>query len=247
MIAPPANMLAFFQPKSGSGDQAAGSKYASSSSSGKPDLIWGVLASKESTVLESVSVEHVVDADHYMTESGDIICNGGDGGDGDDDNDYYASEPAADDEDTDAVVASLTDSLASGLQINTSKLVQASRTVGKVNVGYATSAKLVNVRKLKTDIWSAIETSSEYQAPPTKEVPEDKENASGSRRKAAAPVDKYETLSFQNVVKGVATAPATKQKDASLSFYFISLLHLANEKNLCLTGNPAMNDLCISK
>lgn len=229
MIAPPTNMLAFFQPRSGSGDKAVGNKYSVSSSS-KPDLIWGVLAAKESTFLESVSVEHVVDADHYMTESGDIIYSGDDCGD-DGDNEYYAPTDA-DDEDADAVVASLTNSLASGLQINSSKLVQASRTVGKVNVGYATSAKLVNVRKLKTDIWSAIETSPEYKAPPTKEVPtEDKENSTGrDRRKPAAPVDKYETLSFQNVVKGVATAPTSKQKDASLSFYFISLLHLANEK-----------------
>lgn len=257
MIAPPANMLPFFQPRSGSGDKAAGSKYSLSGSlSGKDDLIWGVLANKESTVLESVSVEHVVDTDHYMTESGDILYNGHDDGGDDDDNEHYGGGDYDDnnnDDDNnhaDDVVASLTSSLATGLQINSSKLVQAARTVGKVNVGYATSAKLVNVRKLKTDLWSAIEHSAEYQAPPTKVVDENKENMSGrDRRNAAGAVtaDKYETLSFQNVVKGVATAPATKQKDASLSFYFISLLHLANEKNLCITGNAMMNDLRISK
>ena len=107
--------------------------------------------------------------------------------------------------------------------------------MGKINVGYATSAKLVNVKKLKTDLWSTIEHSPQYTTQ-TEVFESEKENNVTVVDRAKKSVDmeaamaKKDTLSFQNVVKEVATCPSTKQKDASLSFYFISLLHLANEK-----------------
>jgi hypothetical protein len=37
-------------------------------------------------------------------------------------------------------------------------------------------------------------------------------------------------LSFQSLLCEMASSPSMRQQDASLSFYFISLLHLANEK-----------------
>lgn len=39
-----------------------------------------------------------------------------------------------------------------------------------------------------------------------------------------------EKLSFQSLLSQMLSSSSTRQQDASLSFYFISLLHLANEK-----------------
>ncbi len=90
---------------------------------------------------------------------------------------------------------------------------------------YATSAKLVNVKKLKTDLWSCIELDT------VKAQQHNDDN----------------TLSFQSVIKNVVSDANTRQSDASLSFYFISLLHLANERSLNLKANESMSDLAISK
>ena len=91
----------------------------------------------------------------------------------------------------------------------------------------------MNVKKLKTDIWSCIQTGiSDTDTGPSTDSPEKKaegetEKQTGTSTSGSAP------LSFQEVVKSVATSTESKQKDASLSFYFISLLHLANEKVSC--------------
>jgi hypothetical protein len=47
-----------------------------------------------------------------------------------------------------------------GLEINTNNLLKASRTIDKVEIGYATVSTKVNVRKLKSDIWEHIHKSS---------------------------------------------------------------------------------------
>ena len=42
-------------------------------------------------------------------------------------------------------------------------------------------------------------------------------------------------------------AKGQKQKDVSCSYYFICLLHLANEKTLRIEDNLDMDDLIITK
>jgi condensin complex subunit 2 len=74
----------------------------------------------------------------------------------------------------------------------------------------------VNVKKLKSDLWSKLEHDCSGEVD---------ENVSAAS--AAAPVAPKE-MSFQDVVCDIAQDQT--QKDASLSFYFICLLHLANEK-----------------
>ena len=54
-----------------------------------------------------------------------------------------------------------------------------------------------------------------------------------------------EVLSFQELVCDIANEEKC-QKDVTVSFYFICLLHLANEKTLKIEGSPLMNDLIIS-
>ena len=43
-----------------------------------------------------------------------------------------------------------------GLEIDESKLVQVSRKVEKLNIGYSTVAKKINVKQLKVDIWQEL-------------------------------------------------------------------------------------------
>lgn len=81
--------------------------------------------------------------------------------------------------------------------------------IGMLFIRFATTAKIVNVKKLKADIWAEVDTL------PTAV---DKTDASSSQ----------DSLSFQELVADVAQCQS--QKDVSISFYFICLLHLANEK-----------------
>ena len=83
---------------------------------------------------------------------------------------------------------------------------------------YAQSSKRVNVKKLKTDIWTKLENDCSSEG---------NENISTSDTDPTSTSSPTE-LSFQDVISDIAQDQT--QKDASLSFYFICLLHLANEK-----------------
>jgi condensin complex subunit 2 len=74
----------------------------------------------------------------------------------------------------------------------------------------------VNVKKLKTDVWAELEKDCSSEAT---------ENISTT----TPPKE----VSFQDVVCDIAQDQT--QKDASFSFYFICLLHLANEKVIAST------------
>lgn len=80
---------------------------------------------------------------------------------------------------------------------------------------YAKVSKRVNVHKLKGEIWSEIKETLE----PPIDVPKSKE------RKSEAVPDS--SLSFQDLVQDLSASP--QQKDVSIPYYFICLLHLANE------------------
>ena len=141
-----------------------------------------------------------------------------------------------------------------GLFINTDALLRAPRLVEKIDIGFATTAKRVNVKKLKTDIWSHID---ELEVSPGQgENNENGENETPNvgtslkrtsvDKKGGAGTGAGEALSFQELVCDIANEEKC-QKDVTVSFYFICLLHLANEKTLKIEGSPLMNDLIISK
>jgi condensin complex subunit 2 len=113
---------------------------------------------------------------------------------------------------------------------------------------YATVAKRVNVKKLKHDLWSHLEDSlapasgagagagaadtsggggSENDAPSgggLVTIEKNKISTASANANASGGAE----LSFQNVINDISHGQG--QKDVSLSFYFICLLHLANEK-----------------
>jgi condensin complex subunit 2 len=115
-----------------------------------------------------------------------------------------------------------------GLALNSNKLLQAARVVEKVDIGYAMVAKKVNVRKLKGDLWGLIASGVGVESDVGGE-----ENMAGYSFAAKAGKgqkgdDAHATLSFQEVVNEIAAGQ--RQQDVTLPFYFICLLHLANEK-----------------
>ena len=127
------------------------------------------------------------------------------------------------------------------MDIDTDKLLQATRKVEKVDIGYASIAKRVNVRKLKTDIWSEIDKETSSKAV----IPVDSENAVADKKKEKAEKQVAPTISFQDLISDIAVKQ--QQKEVSLPFYFICLLHLANEKTLKIDSPASMDDLFISK
>jgi condensin complex subunit 2 len=102
---------------------------------------------------------------------------------------------------------------------------------------YATIAKRVNVKKLKTDIWAHIDelpTASSLPAPANEDTENTRpsnrrrsaDDEDGHKKKSAIPDEAK--MSFQDLVRDISVQK--NQKDATLPFYFICLLHLANEK-----------------
>ncbi|CAG8467834.1 1688_t:CDS:2 [Dentiscutata erythropus] len=89
-------------------------------------------------------------------------------------------------------------------------------------IKYAKTAKRIDVKKLKENIWKTLTDTTE----------------SGSK-----------TSTFTSVIKNLKNIyPEKKMKDISVSFCFICLLHLANEKNLNISvENDNLSDLTIQE
>ncbi|KAI7829046.1 condensin complex subunit 2/barren [Kickxella alabastrina] len=107
-------------------------------------------------------------------------------------------------------------------------------------VNYARRAKRVNVKKLKDNIW--------------------REMAAGDRRKSMAADDAAMLLSdgdevklesdqrFSEIVSNLKNVyPREKLEELSISYCFICLLHLANERNLRIVGDSSLRDLVITQ
>ncbi|KAL3668821.1 hypothetical protein V7S43_006114 [Phytophthora oleae] len=134
-------------------------------------------------------------------------------------------------------------------------LVQADRVVEKIGVHYERFAKRVDVKKLKGSIWDHLEkkvAKSEAKQDTTGDKPNDADtslNESGKRPREPeedGKDGKEETLdtTFENVVENVA---GKVPSNVTVSFYFICVLHLANEKGLELVGQDDLRNFQIRK
>ncbi len=121
------------------------------------------------------------------------------------------------------------------------------RKVEKVRVSHATVAKKVDVKRLKKDLWVELEkettatgtTCDEQGGEMIDDTPNEK-----VQRESFSSCEK--TVSFKETVKKLGATEA--QEDVSLPFYFICVLHLANEKGLKLeNGEHGLKDFVISK
>ncbi|RUO96117.1 condensin complex subunit 2/barren, partial [Jimgerdemannia flammicorona] len=111
------------------------------------------------------------------------------------------------------------------------------RKVKPAYVNYAKTAKKVDVKKLKDNLWREMTVgngTAAGAAAAQEDVPED-----------ATVVGRQK---FTEIVSGLDKVyPEKKRKDISVPFCFICLLHLANEKNLVIekAGGDGLDDLIV--
>lgn len=121
------------------------------------------------------------------------------------------------------------------------------RKVEKVHVGYATVAKKVDVKRLKLDLWDELHERLDERAARLVEKKEtnksdeddDKGSLPGMEAEPCA-------TSFFEAVQDMEQRKTSKQADVTLPFYFICILHLANEKGLRLESR-SLDDFDIFK
>ena len=102
-------------------------------------------------------------------------------------------------------------------------LVLAPRRVEQIRVNYARSAKVVDVRALKTTLWDGLERGGKAQP------------ASGS-------------ISFASLLQSVTPeCGAGALEDVSVHMCFICVLHLANEHGLAIKGVSSLDELHVSQ
>uniref|UniRef100_A0A7S2SDZ0 Condensin complex subunit 2 n=1 Tax=Mucochytrium quahogii TaxID=96639 RepID=A0A7S2SDZ0_9STRA len=103
-------------------------------------------------------------------------------------------------------------------------LVAPSHVVEKIEIDYARRAKRVNVKKLKETMWHELEEH---------EIEKDGEVGDQPKRH----------ISFAESIKSVG--PKVDDPNVTVPFYFICLLHLANENGLELEGREDLSDFII--
>ena len=146
--------------------------------------------------------------------------------------------------------------------VDASKMLKADRHVEKLRVKHATRAKRVDVRELKHQIWEDISTLVSSDATATAETGvdsdgEDEEKktseeenhqdampSSVQKKKSAGSGAGDENKSFAQVMNKCAAGQ--QQSGVTLPFYFICVLHLANEHGLKLEGNENLSDFTIA-
>ncbi|CAK4069476.1 unnamed protein product [Aphanomyces euteiches] len=111
-----------------------------------------------------------------------------------------------------------------------SGLIQAERIVDKVDIQYEKFAKRVDVKKLKESIWETLPFHN-AEPDPVDELAQ-----------ATEKMGIKEEVSFEELVSEVAPKVPS---NVTVSFYFICMLHLANDKGLELIGQDDMRDFKI--
>lgn len=131
------------------------------------------------------------------------------------------------------------------------------RRVDKINIGYATVARKVDVKRLKRDLWTELEQTFERRRTSSRQdtnleegkgCPDDlstdstvsdvenlEKDDDGSQIINNATVDDVKPLSFHDTVRDMQINQS--QSDVTVPFYFICILHLCNEKGLSLESS----------
>lgn len=180
----------------------------------------------------------------------------------DGDNDNFCP---ADEDDANAIFAfddavATTAAATGGLGGGAGDLVPEPTRVEKIDIGFATVAKKVDVRLLKSGMWTQLRAGAEDD-----DDDDDVDGqgvggggrvrGGGDRRRlgdAGGAGDDVRTggaQTLQQVVQNIsAFVPETSLPDVSLSYVFICLLHLANEKSLSIqpAGDGSLDDLVIT-
>lgn len=123
------------------------------------------------------------------------------------------------------------------------QLLMASRRARPEYVNYAKSAKKVNIKLLKDNIWNVMKMEDTPQPPPE----EAEEQQQPEQQQEESPAQE-ETREFKDIVQDLKSVyPPQQMSEISTSFCFICVLHLANEKGLTIEGTPNYDNLYIHK
>jgi len=125
------------------------------------------------------------------------------------------------------------------------QLVAKPKKIKSLAINYARSAKRVDVKKLKDNIWKELSCVNKDSTEPTKDAEsevqmeeEDEEEDNKIQR----------DFKFSEVVGGLKDMYQEKNiKDISVAFCFICLLHLANEKDLEIISDGSLSELTITQ
>ncbi|KAJ2905348.1 putative barren protein [Zalerion maritima] len=122
-------------------------------------------------------------------------------------------------------------------------LVTSTRRIRPDYVQYARTAKKVDVRRLKEEIWKGMGLEQLENDPNRSRLPTPPTDAPPEEDSKPDP-----TLQFTSVMNDLqAVYPKPMMEDISTSFCFICLLHLANEKGLVINKTADLDELEIKK
>lgn len=130
------------------------------------------------------------------------------------------------------------------------ELVDEPTRVERIDINYAKVAKKVDVRQLKTGLWSKLCGEKQGTSEETLSI-SDERNAEhhDSEMKAGADIREGASQSLQGIVSEMSSfVPSESLTDVSLPYVFICLLHLANEKtlNIAQDREESLADLVIT-
>lgn len=110
-------------------------------------------------------------------------------------------------------------------------------------MGHATVSKKVDVKRLKKDLWVQLEKET---TAPAQEISDEEKMEFDAEDEDESNINSDNIVSFKDTVTKLGATEA--QEDVSLPFYFICVLHLANEKGLKLdNGDHGLADFVISR
>merc|ERR1719318_713717 len=121
-------------------------------------------------------------------------------------------------------------------------LVEAPKMVDKaaLQIGYAKTAKKVDMKRIKRVAWSILTQEKENQSgSPEKQL--DKEGADHAQKE----VEETQFTTLYKTLKQPTKLPKTMSENLSVPLAFIALLHLCNEESLHLIPSPQMEDFMI--
>ena len=111
----------------------------------------------------------------------------------------------------------------------------------------------MNIKNLKSDIWEWIDDT----CPGKETIPTAAENKNPNSMNPSATdvsdkkrrsIEKETPATFQNMISNIALNNQQGEgQEISVSYYFLCLLHLANEKGLKIEGQTNFADLKITK
>ncbi|XP_059823119.1 condensin complex subunit 2 [Hypanus sabinus] len=114
-------------------------------------------------------------------------------------------------------------------------LVAEPQKVNKILLNYSKTAKMMDVKRLKQNMWALLTGNAAVSDGKDKETEEPKVTVKGQQSLTAITTELFKRL------------PNTLAKNLSVPMAFACLLHLANEKNLEIKGKEDLSDVFIKQ